>query len=446
MAWEWWLISFAFLTPLGEAGLLVIGEWWLHTGFKVDASKFKRLIIQVTTAGREQDRVNEIIAELRAMALSMHHEIWVVTEPGMGDVYPDADRVVTVDRSFECLAEYKARALEYSRLLRQSLHFNGPDTKILLLDDDTTPTRKYVETAFVADYDVCQGITAPRIQYGGLPFRHFLLSHMDDLRLLSCWIYCSFFQGVIGRPLYVHGEGLCMTGAAEEAVTWNYKIFASEDLVFGTNAAARGMRWGFFHEYIQLTSPWTWSAYLTQRQRWLWGNIHALTHRGIMPPVAATMIGAKYVVGFCTFVASITGVVLIASQRVSVPPAAYVIFWAAFISWTGAFAVSGWINAGREGGVAAPHRARYYAFRVWQAMMAVVLCPLTVIWTMAALFIVLFKGNPRRFNVIAKTSVPRKPKPRPLPGVRPMPTLTPAVTAIPAVRANPSATTAAGAP
>jgi hypothetical protein len=195
--------------------------------FRRDPARFARLIVQITTVGREQDRVNEIVDEIRAYPMSMPHEIWVVNEPGHGDEYPHADRVVTTPEDFTVRAQYKARALEYSRRVRQSLALDGADTKIVFLDDDTSPTWEYLETAFAADYDVCQGTTAPRILYGSLPIGHFLLSHIDDLRFHNCMTYCSISQGVFNAPLFVHGEGLTVTGRAERITTWDYPVFAS---------------------------------------------------------------------------------------------------------------------------------------------------------------------------------------------------------------------------
>src|SRR5579859_3222845 len=273
--WAWIFLA-AFLRPAVEALMVAIGVWHFHTNFQRNGSKFNKLVIQITTIGKEQERVIELIREIRSMSLTMPYQIWVVLEPGFDQNYPGASRVIVVPPTFTALSRCKARALEYSRLLRKQEGLDQKDVKILFLDDDTTPTQKYIETAFEGDYDVCQGVTAPRIQYGSLPLRHFFLSHMDDMRFACCFIYCSFFQGVVKRPLYVHGEGLCATGYAETIVGWGYPIFASEDLVFGQNAADKGLSWGWFHEYIQLTSPWTWMDYLKQRRRWFWGNMHAV--------------------------------------------------------------------------------------------------------------------------------------------------------------------------
>src|SRR4029079_19091907 len=152
--------------------------------------------------------------------------------------------------------------------------------------------KSYVEKVFKADYDVCEGIPKPRTGYGRF------LSHMDDLRTINCLYMCSVCQGV-GHPVHVHGEGLCVRGTAEAVVTWDYEMFASEDLVFGHMAILHGLTWGFVWDYVEITSPFTWSDFLKQRRRWLWGNIHAI--RRVLPLPSAIMLGALYALGLFTF-------------------------------------------------------------------------------------------------------------------------------------------------
>jgi len=400
-SWASWLLLAAFLRPLAEMYILVMGKWWCHAHFHANPNRFKRYVIQMTTVGREEDRVNEIIDEIRAYPMTMPYEIWVVNEPGNGDVYPRANRVITVPKEFTAISQYKARALEYSRHVRKSLGYNGPDTKVTFLDDDTSPTWKYLETAFAGDYDLCQGVTAPRIKYGALPLKHFFLSHIDDLRFHNCMTYCSSFQGIFNAPLFVHGEGLTITGEAEDIVTWNYPIFASEDLTFGCNAASKGLSWGFFHEYIQLTSPWTWKAYFKQRRRWMWGNIHAIVNRDVLPLGPAIRIGARYFLSLYTFIASAFAIGLIQTHEMHPPQWAFMLFWLSLIAWGMNFALSGWVNSGhREPGQSS---LRFWANRVWQTVMAVVLGPFTATWTIVALVSTIYMGNPKSFEVIAKT-------------------------------------------
>ena len=245
-------------------------------------------IIQVTTIGNH-DVVNEIISAVRSYNLPFPYQFWVVTEPGVADEYEGADEVVVVPAEFTALASYKARAQEYSRRLRSERGLAREDVKIIMLDDDSLPTAKYLTDVFSADYDICQGILTPRRGYGRL------LSHFDDLRTYNCLVVCSLWQG-IGHPIWVHGEGLCLRGSAEAEVTWNFPVLASEDLTVGQNAVDRGLSWGFVWEYVQLRSPFTFRDFLRQRRRWTWGNIYAL-RQGLIPPLGSALVVGRLILG-----------------------------------------------------------------------------------------------------------------------------------------------------
>ena len=61
-----WLVYTAWMMPLIELALLVAGQVRFRWGFRrAQPGTFRQLIIQITTAGREQDRVNEIIRRAR---------------------------------------------------------------------------------------------------------------------------------------------------------------------------------------------------------------------------------------------------------------------------------------------------------------------------------------------------------------------------------------------
>jgi hypothetical protein len=391
------VIYAVWLVPLAELVLLAAGQLNYRLRFRRDPGKFRLLIIQVTTTGREQGRVNEIIAHIRAYRLRMPHQVWVVTEPGQGDTYPQADRVIVVPAWFTARCERKARALEYSRQLRETEGLDQREVKILFTDDDVLPTRDYIKTGFAADYDVCQGITAPATEYGTRPFGHVITSHVDDVRVRQCLIYCSVFQGLLGKPLYVHGEGLTVTGECERIVTWDYPVFASEDLTFGQNAAKKGLRWGWFHEHVELTSPWTLRDFFIQRERWLWGNIHAITHRDVLPGTRALAVALNYIVDSVIFLMSTTGIVLRLAGQLSPSSPAYEASKFALLTWLVVFFWTGWIGAsGSQAG-------NNDDSRLLNGLMAVVLSPLSCLITTAGLIYPLIAGNPRTFNVIPKT-------------------------------------------
>ena len=393
-----YIIYAAWLVPLGELTLLIVGQIFYRYRFRVAADgTYAHLVIQITTTGREEARVNEIIEQICSYRLSMSHEIWVVTEPGAHDAYPKADRTIIVPSSFVARSERKARALEYSRHVRLALGFDTPDVKILFNDDDVAPTKAYIERAFTADYDICEGITVPRTQYAAWPIGHFLASHADDMRTHACLVYCSVFQGIIGRPLHVHGEGLTVTGAAEAAVTWNWPAFASEDLVFGQKAARAGLKWGWFHEYVELTSPWNLRDFITQRRRWLWGDIHGVRHRDVFSLPGAVVVVCKYLVGLITITFSLTGLYMKLSGRLPVASPIYDISKLAIVSWLALFFSCGWIGASSR--VA----GRNDDSRLIAAVMAVVMVPVSSLLTLAGIFVPLAQGNPRTFQVISKT-------------------------------------------
>ena len=67
-----YLIYAVWMVPLGELALLVAGQLFYRYRFRVaPPGKFRHLVIQVTTTGREAQRVNEIIGQIRGYRLAM---------------------------------------------------------------------------------------------------------------------------------------------------------------------------------------------------------------------------------------------------------------------------------------------------------------------------------------------------------------------------------------
>jgi hypothetical protein len=380
------LILIAWFTPMLCAVMILAGALRARqTGRGTMIPHPRLLIIQITTVGNEET-VNEIIRRIRGYQLAFPHSIWVVTEPWANANYQGADQVIVVPEDFHCQASYKARALEYARRLRVDRRLNDFYVKILFVDDDGVPTKSYIEKVLVADFDVCEGIPAPRTGYGRF------LSHMDDLRTINCLYMCSVFQG-IGHPIHVHGEGLCVRGTAEALVSWDYQMFASEDLVFGHMAVMKGMSWGFVWDYVEITSPFTWRDFLTQRRRWLWGNIHAIRH--VLPLRSSVLLVCLYVYGLFTFVVSTIGIVLALTGALPLQSSIAPWLVGSMALWLSMFALSGVINSG--GGASKGIR------RVRDVIFAVLLAFVTSAVAIGVQVVALLKGNPRRFEVIQKT-------------------------------------------
>lgn len=387
-----------WMLPLTELALLAAGQANYRLRFRTaPAGKYSELIIQVTTAGREHPRVSEIIGQVRSYRLPMPHRLWVVTEPGDRGGYPGADAVLVVPEGFVARSARKARALEFSRQTRAALGLDRPDVKILFNDDDVSLTRAYIMKAFAADYDICQGVVAPRTEYARRPLGHFVASHADDIRTHACLVYCSVFQGMLHRPLHVHGEGLAVTGEAERIVTWDWPAFASEDLVFGQRAAEAGLTWGWFREYAEVTSPWGLKDFLVQRGRWLWGDIHGITRRDVMSVRAAGLTAAKYVVGAASLTLSAAGLYLRATGRIPASSPVFGVAKLSVLAWVGVYFACGWAGASSRV-LAASDDSRMLA-----AATAVLMLPVSLLLTFAGVVIPLVQGNPRTFHVIGKT-------------------------------------------
>jgi hypothetical protein len=400
---QWVLLAF-FLTPLIEVIMAVVGFVWNLASYSQAPGKFQHLVIQITTVGREPDLVQQTVDRLRRYGLTMSHEIWVVVEPGSYTDYVGANRVIVVPEDFRCLPIEKARALEYSRLVRVRLRLDQPLVKIILVDDDTLPSRQYIYKAFNGNYDVCQGVTVPNRWYAVGGWRHFILSHLDNIRTRNCLIYCACTQGVTQKPLFVHGEGLCITGRAEAIVTWNRKIVASDDLVFGTNAAYLGLSWGYFYAAIQLISPWTFKESLAQRRRWTWGNFDAIGSRQVMPLGSAILKAIKYAFGFVGVIASTTGAVLLGLGYAKVPPQAHQVYFVSLGCWFGSYGLCGFINSGGAPNRELRRKFAYWRFRICQTFFAILFTPLTALLPIFVITYSVLRGRPRKFIMIRKSN------------------------------------------
>jgi len=430
------IMLFFLLIPAIEAIMIVFGAAWAHFSYTQAPEKFQHLIIQITTVGKEPELVQRTVDKIRSYGLRLPYEIWVAIEPDHFDKYANVERVIVVPTEFACRAIDKARALEYTRHLREEyLTARGLDpagVKLLLVDDDTLPSRSYICKAFAGDYDVCQGPTVPNRWYGTGGFRHFILSHLDNNRIRNCLVYCSCTQGVTGKPLFVHGEGLSMTCRAESIVTWDKPIVASDDLVFGYTAAHIGLRWGYFQgAAIQLVSPWSFRELLKQRRRWTWGNLDAIRSRDIMPQAPAIFRSFKYFLTFATITSCTAGTILLGLGIVKVPPQVLYVFWGSLVCWAASFGLSGWINSGGEpnrerlgarnikrdnyrsllayelalfANIFRRSRMNYWAFRIFQTISATVLAPMTALMPAFVFTYSVVKGRPTRFEVIAKSN------------------------------------------
>jgi Glycosyl transferase family group 2 len=292
-----------------------------------------KIIIQITTLDN-YDLVNRNIATIRSYELCIPYEIWVVTESSLVNKYYGADKVLNVSPDFMSKAKYKARALDYSSKVRESLGIDSLNVKILFLDDDTIPTMDYIETCYAADYDVMQGILQPKLNYGSL------YSYIENMRTLACLSVCSIYQSH-GHPVWVHGEGICVRASTEQAVGWGFNLVSSEDLVFGHKCAEKKMKWGFIWKSISITSPWTFRDFFKQRKRWLWGNAHAIAN--ILDWKSKVRLLWFYITGVSILWISTVASILDLTGNLDFGPLERTLFYISLLIWLGMYGYIGYL-------------------------------------------------------------------------------------------------------
>jgi hypothetical protein len=380
------LVFLFWLFPFVEATFLILGwlrsRWSQHFRSRSGATF---AVIQITTIGN-YETVNEIIEKVRSYCLPFKYEFWVITEPGVANHYEGADFVYQVPADFKAKSLYKARAQEYSRLVRKWRGLNRRDVKVIFIDDDALPTSGYLLKAFNADYDICEGILTPRRTYGRF------ISHLDDVRTQNCLVICSFWQG-IGHPVWVHGEGLCFRGDAEDKVTWDYPVVASEDLTVGHNSLDVGLKWGFIWEYVQITSPWSIRDFVTQRRRWLWGNVFALRN-GLIPPLGAFLVTSRWLIGLICESVVLAGLFLVPLAVWRVPSGFQELLYTSLGVWLSTFAIGCWISS-KEPGVG-------LGKRILNTLVGTALTPITLAASSFVTFYCLALGPTGKFDVISK--------------------------------------------
>jgi Glycosyl transferase family group 2 len=288
---------------LMAAGLLANAARGTGRGRRTKIPEDDPLIFQITTIGN--DTVNLIMERIRSYELQFPFEIWVVKEPEDPRRYERADRVVTVPAGFEAKAQFKGRALEFARQLRMGLRDAGElvvDYRVMYLDDDSVPTREFVDDAWNLDYDVLEGVISNANRYGTIR------SYLDTIRTVSCLQVCALFQG-LSSPVWVHGEALCVSSRVDKEVSWDSPVISSEDLVYGHAALSKGFKMRFTYSKVNVTSPLSFSDFLKQRRRWVWGNIKAV-FQGLIPRGARVKVTFFWVFGLIAYPIATAGILL----------------------------------------------------------------------------------------------------------------------------------------
>ena len=239
----------------------------------------------------------------------------------------------------------KATALEYSKQYRDKMMEDGElDTeyRLVFIDDDSVPSKEYLEEALWTDAHMLQGMICPTNKYGTL------MSYLDNVRTFSCITMCALFQQK-SKPVWIHGEALMIKGWIEQTVDWDQPLISSEDLVFGHLAMASGVKMRFTYNRINITNPLSLKDCVAQRRRWAWGNIHAIHHPHLLPRSSKWLIATVWLMGLLIYAFALIGTVLVPLGVLTIPfqPVMIPLSYLSLFTWLGMWGAVGYINGGR---------------------------------------------------------------------------------------------------
>ena len=250
----------------------------------------KKVIFQITTIGNMkivQESIHNINRICKEVAYS-NYSICVVSE--VNETFDDAVTVsVPQNYSTSKKAKYKARALQYAIEYREKNQENTADIWIYHLDDESMITKQGLLS--ILDHidnnrePIAEGlITYPnKINFGSK-----LVKYLDAVRPTFCYTCCAMLKSH-GKPDWLHGSNLLLRADIEKSIGWDFPNTCAEDSLFGYTAHQKyGGIFGWHGGVLEEQSPFTFSDFMKQRQRWIKGNFENLSRLGTWEKVKAT--------------------------------------------------------------------------------------------------------------------------------------------------------------
>jgi beta-1,4-mannosyltransferase len=263
----------------------------------------KRVVFQITSIGNMpivQDSVYNINRICKEVGYS-NYNICVVSE--VNETFNGAV-TVTVPQNYSTLnnAKYKARALQYAVEQREKNGENTGDIWIYHLDDESMITKQGLLS--ILDHidknrePIAEGlITYPnKIDVGSK-----LVKYLDAVRPTLCYTCCAMLKSQ-KKPDWLHGSNLLLKADIEKSIGWDFPDTCAEDSLFGYIAHKEyGGIFGWHGGVLEEQSPFTFSDYMKQRQRWIKGNIENLSRLGLWEKAKATYRMASWFLGAVSF-------------------------------------------------------------------------------------------------------------------------------------------------
>lgn len=263
----------------------------------------KKVIFQITTIGNMEivqesvDNINRICKEVGYS----NYEVCVVSE--VDETFNGAV-TMTVPKNYSTIsnAKYKARALHYAVEQREKNGENTAEIWLYHLDDESMITKQGLLS--ILDHidnnrePIAEGlITYPnKINFGSK-----LVKYLDAVRPTFCYTCCAMLRSK-GKPDWLHGSNLLIRADMEKSIGWDFPNTCAEDSLFGYVAYKKyGGIFGWHGGVLEEQSPFTFSDFIKQRQRWIKGNIENLGRLGLWDKAKATYRMVSWFFGAISF-------------------------------------------------------------------------------------------------------------------------------------------------
>jgi egghead protein (zeste-white 4 protein) len=263
----------------------------------------KRMIFQITTIGN-MEIVQDSVDNINRICIEVGYENYRIDVVSEVDESFEGAVTVTVPQNYSTFnkAKYKARALQYAIERREETGENTRDTWIYHLDDESMITKQgllsILDHADNNREPIAEGlITYPnKINVGSK-----LVKYLDSVRPTFCYTCCAMLKSQ-GKPEWLHGSNLLLRADIEKSISWDFSNTCAEDSLFGYVAYKKyGGIFGWHGGVLEEQSPFTFSDFIKQRQRWIKGTFENLGRMGIWEKVKTTYRMTSWFLGSVSF-------------------------------------------------------------------------------------------------------------------------------------------------
>jgi beta-1,4-mannosyltransferase len=263
----------------------------------------KKVIFQITTIGNMKI-VQDSIHNINQICKEVGYDNYIINVVSEVNETFEGAITLTVPKNYSTVnkAQYKARALHYAIEHRETNGENTADIWVYHLDDESMITKQGLLS--ILDHidnnrePIAEGlITYPnKINFGSK-----FVKYLDAVRPTFCYTCCAMLKSK-GKPDWLHGSNLLIRADIEKSVGWDFPNTCAEDSLFGYVAYKKyGGIFGWHGGVLEEQSPFTFSDFIKQRQRWIKGNIENLGRLGMWEKVKATYRMVSWFLGAVSF-------------------------------------------------------------------------------------------------------------------------------------------------